>query len=255
MKARLYLCFVALLAALPACADDAAQAAGGNGGAEEGDGGAADGGGAAEGGSDAGGDNAGGSPVVVDPCAGFITEVVDVTYGPDAGVGQADMPGIVLGPPEGAGTFQGSFDVVALGNGGSIVLGFGEQTIVDEEGPDFIVFENAFYAGGDEDAPFAELGTVSVSEDGETWHTFPCTAVEAPYGACAGWHPVIAGSEGSSADPHDPAEAGGDAFDLADLGVSAARFVRIEDRADTTGLSGSFDLDAIALVHWTCDAR
>ncbi len=46
--------------------------------------------------------------------------------------------------------------------------------------------------------------------------------------------------------------AGGDAFDLAELGLSTARFVRIIDSgtSDYTGTSGGFDLDALAVVHW-----
>lgn len=216
-------------------ADDAADAGGEQGGAEQG--------GASEGGAPA-----------VGPCDGFASEVVSVRYGPGAGFGQDAMPAIVLGAPQGTGELSGSLDVLALGNGGSITLGFGQQTIVDEAGPDFIVFENAFYAGGDRTVPFAELGTVEVSADGETWLGYRCVAVEAPYGTCAGWRPVHASALDPSVDPHDPIEAGGDAFDLADLGLTSARFVRITDRSDQTGLSGSFDLDAIGLVHWTCPA-
>ncbi|MFO0550667.1 MAG: hypothetical protein U0271_19895 [Polyangiaceae bacterium] len=187
-------------------------------------------------------------------CDGFATEVVSVEYGPGAGFGQDAMPDIVLGAPIGGGELQGSLDVVALGNGGSITLAFG-GAIVDAPGPDFLVFENAFFAGGDPSAPFAELATVEVSDDGETWVSFPCTATEAPYGACAGWHPVFAGAPDSTADPHDPSEAGGDAYDLADVGLERARFVRIVDRPDTLGFTGSFDLDAVGLVSWECDAR
>lgn len=199
-----------------------------------------------------GGGEGDGARPPVEPCAGFATEVADVQYGSGAGFGQDQMPGIALGPPRGGGETSGSLDVVSLGNGGVIVLGLGDQVLEDGDGPDFIVFENAFYAGGDPEAPFAELATVEVSEDGETWAAFACEATEAPYGSCAGWRPVLAGAEGSSASPHDPREAGGDPFDLADVGLARARFIRITDRPDLTGLSGSFDLDAVALVHWTC---
>lgn len=212
----------------------------------------AGGGDEASGGSDASGGEGQGARAPLDPCAGFASEVIDVEYGAGAGFGQDQMPDIVLGAPRGAGETSGSLDVLALGNGGVIVLGFGDQRIVDREGPDFIVFENAFYAGGDPEAPFAELATVEVSEDGESWSAFPCDALEAPYGSCAGWHPVLAG-EGARVSAHDPSVAGGDAFDLADLGLASARFVRIVDRADLGGLAGSFDLDAVALVHWTCE--
>jgi hypothetical protein len=60
---------------------------------------------------------------------------------------------------------------------------------------------------------------------------------------------VYAGPEGT--DPTDPAAAGGDAFDLADIGVAHARFVRITDSGANTydGETGGFDLDAIAVVN------
>lgn len=52
---------------------------------------------------------------------------------------------------------------------------------------------------------------------------------------------------------------GGDAFDLADLGLTKARFVRLLDlsvachgsRMGCGGGGGGFDLDAIAVVHGT----
>jgi hypothetical protein len=91
-----------------------------------------------------------------------------------------------------------------------------------------------------------------VSDDGHSFVGFPCTASAPPFGSCAGWHPVYANPDKNSIDPTDPAVAGGDAFDLADLGVSHARYVRITDRVDITGLNGSFDLDAVSIVHAGC---
>ena len=181
--------------------------------------------------------------------AAYATEVVSVSYGAGAGFGQADMPGIVLGPPHGAGCCAGSLDVLSLGNGGEIVLGFGPATIVDGPGPDFIVFENPFEIGGNPAAVFAELATVAVSADGAIWRAFPCTASEPPWGSCAGWHPVY---QDGDTGPLDPALAGGDAFDLADVGLSEARYVRIVDRADLQGAAGVFDLDAVGIVHPGC---
>jgi hypothetical protein len=81
---------------------------------------------------------------------------------------------------------------------------------------------------------------------------FPCTATMAPYGSCSGWQPVYANAETNDIDPTDPAVAGGDAFDLADIGVSRARFVRITDRADLDGQNGVYDLDAVAIVNAVC---
>ena len=182
----------------------------------------------------------------------FATEVLSFTPGPGPNFGQDDLPEVVLGPPKGAGAINGSLDVVTLGNGGSITLGFEPSWIVDGPGPDLIVFENAFYVNGNPDTPYAELASVEVSEDGKRFEAFPCTATEAPYGSCAGWHPVYANSDTNTIDPTDPAVAGGDAFDLADLGVAQARYVRITDRIDLAGVNGLFDLDAVSIVNADC---
>jgi len=48
------------------------------------------------------------------------------------------------------------------------------------------------------------------------------------------------------------ATAGGDAFDLADVGLAEARYVRITDRGDLGGLAGVFDLDAVGIVNLEC---
>ena len=188
-----------------------------------------------------------------DRCASrFATGMVSFSKGNGPTTGQALLPDIVLGPPKGAGEKQGSLDVATLGNGGSITLSFDPSRIIDGDGADFIVFENAFNVGGDPTKPFAELATVEVSDDGVNFHGFKCTATEYPYGSCAGWHPVYANADTNHIDPTDPKVAGGDAFDLADLGLKEVRFVRITDRADLQGLNGTFDLDAVSIVHASC---
>ncbi len=185
----------------------------------------------------------------------FITKVVSFTPGECAGFGANEMPDIVLGPPVGTGSLKGSFDVVTLGLGGEIVVSFEPNAIVDGPGPDFIVFENAFYAGGSSTQPAADPGEVSVSEDGVTWKTYECTpGSAAPYGKCAGWHPVYS-APGNGISPIDPATAGGEAYDLAELGITMARFVRIKDKSTGTCEGQQkpnnlgFDLDAIAIVN------
>lgn len=193
-----------------------------------------------------------GPPSVSDCASRFATSVESFVPGEGSDSGQDELPAIVLGPPKGAGELNGSFDVASLGDGGSITLGFAPSVIVDGPGPDFIVFENAFYVNGVRERPFAELAAVAVSEDGRDFSEFPCTASKPPYGSCAGWHPVLANADENDLDPTDPAVAGGDAFDLAELGLSRVRFVRIADRADLGGLSGSFDLDAVSIVHAEC---
>jgi hypothetical protein len=185
-------------------------------------------------------------------CSPFVTNVVRVDYGAGAGFGRSAFPAVVEGPPKGGGCCKGSLNVLSLGDGGSIVVEFG-QTIVDAPGADFIVFENPFDVGGDPQNPYADPATVSVSSDGVTWFAFPCSAGAYPWGACAGWHPVFANPDENAIDPLDPMRAGGDAFDLADLaadgGPMEAKYVRITDRAD---VAGDFDLDAIGVVHGQC---
>jgi len=235
------------------------DAAGADPGATPDAGADASGGAAAEGGAAGAPDAVAGAPAesaggaAGEACVSrFATSVESFTAGPGPTTGQSDLPQIVLGPPRGGGTSHGSLDVATLGNGGTITLGFAPSVIVDRPGPDFIVFENAFYVSGDPTKPFAELGTVEVSDDGQTFHAFPCTATAYPYGSCAGWHAVLANADDNAIDPTDPALAGGDAFDLSDLGLTQARFVRITDRVDQTGTAGSFDLDAVSIVHASC---
>ena len=178
---------------------------------------------------------------------GFAEEVIQADFGEGESFGQSKMPDIVLGGPRGGGCCSGALDVVSLGNGGSIVLGFGERAIIDGPGDDLIVFEIAFWAGGDESAAFVEWGQVAISDDGKTWHEFPC---DPNTGAgCAGRTPTFAHPDQQGVSVFDPEQAGGDAFDLSDLGVKMARYVRISDLPDD---DMGFDLDAVAIVHGTC---
>lgn len=175
----------------------------------------------------------------------FAVEVVAFEPGPGAGFGQDGMPGIVLGPPAGGSASKGSTNVVSLGQGGSIVLRLG-RPLVDGEGPDLIVFENPF------ETPtgllFAEPGVVAVGSDGEAFTAFPCAPAQPAPNGCAGYGPVFAGDNDVSAT--DPASAGGDAFDLADLGIDEARYVKIVDAGDSAAPpTAGFDLDAVAVVE------
>ena len=71
---------------------------------------------------------------------------------------------------------------------------------------------------------------------------------------CAGTNPVLATSD-NHVDPTNPGVAGGDPFDLADIGLSTARFIRIRDSGVNGhgygGATSGFDLDAVAAVHWS----
>jgi hypothetical protein len=187
----------------------------------------------------------------------YASEVVAFTAGSNAGHGAEQFPDVVLGPPTVGPPSVGSLDVLSLGVGGEIIVGFGDRMIEDGPGADFIVWENAFWISGNPENTFAELGEVAVSSDGETWTSFPCDP-ERTDGfdpGCAGWRPR---------QEFEPCamvsllvdQVGGDPFDLADIGVSSARYVRIRDRGvegapmkDAPPLAG-FDLDAVGVVHW-----
>lgn len=183
------------------------------------------------------------------PCQGNAAAVTSFLPGTGAGFGSSSFPDIVLGPPKGAGDIRGSTDVLSLGREGEIVLDLGDCILVDGTGIDLIVFENTFLISGDPENPYAELGAVGVSEDGAAFVEFPCSEGGFPYTGCAGWNPVYS-SPSNGISSFDTANAGGDQFDLADIGVASARYVRIRDMGTVGfGTSVGFDLDAISVVN------
>jgi hypothetical protein len=173
----------------------------------------------------------------------FATDVQSFLPGEGAGFGQDIYPGVVFGPPLGAGEGAGSLDVLSLGLGGELVLGF-EGDLVDGPGPDLIVFENAFVG-------WQEPGVVSASVDGETWIDWPCDAEDSEGGfpGCAGVAPSLSHPD-NCIDATDPLLAGGDAFDLSAIGLESAAYIRVRDAGS---LSGGFDLDSIAIVNGAWD--
>jgi hypothetical protein len=209
----------------------------------------------------------------------YADEVVSYTQGTNGGFNANLLPAVVLGPPAGLGLWVGSLDVVSLGREGSIVLRFVDNVIVDGPGADFKVFENAFMlieGDGYSAPPFAEPGRVKVSQNGSDWAEFPCTLTGAagPYWpGCAGVYPTFS-NLGLRPNPHPsiltttpiedlvdqdsfvlqpPSGAGGDSFDLADVGLAWVRYVKIETttfeaRSATLGQSGP-DIDAVVAVH------
>lgn len=174
------------------------------------------------------------SPPTYQPSS-FINEVLEYEPGDGAGFGQDDFPDIVFGPPLGAGENAGSLDVLSLGEGGSITVAFG-GVIQDGPGADIIVFENSFIG-------WVEPASVWASEDGTEWVEWPCNT-ESGLG-CAGITPVLS-HPNNCIDATDPNVAGGDAFDLADVGLGQARYLRVIDSA-VSG-PGGFDLEAISIV-------
>jgi hypothetical protein len=190
------------------------------------------------------------------------------------------QPGIVLGPPGNATPTTGSLTVLSLGHNGSIVLEFADNEIVDGPGPDFIVFENPFFCSAVPLSPsdpwsvFAEPGVVEASEDGVVFHAFPydAGALGQVSSSCsdrllldrlrglAGLTPSFSGNYTLADDPAvfeagapgGVAGHGGDAFDLATVGLARARFLRITDPGLPIGVPGSsegLDLDTIVTLH------
>ncbi len=188
------------------------------------------------------------------PCQGFAIAVESINYGAGAGFGQNRFPDIILGPPMGIGTYSGSTDVLSLGAGGEIILDVGKCIIIDGIGPDFTVFENVFLISGDPDHPYAELATVSVSADGTEFVDFPCDSDSYPYTGCAGWNPVYSNPD-NDISPFNPDESGGESYDLNDIGVENAQFIRIRatDSYCGSGSACGFDLDAIAVINGETD--
>jgi hypothetical protein len=184
-------------------------------------------------------------PAPSDPFA----DCIESFWPEGAGFGQDRLPDVVLGPPVGGAGVDAGLDVLSLGCGGGITLAFDAPGLVDGPGPDFLVFENPLPVG---DVTFVEPARVLVSADGRDWRVFACDPSADPPTGCAGIRQVFAG-----ADPTDPAAAGGDAFDLADVGLARARYLRLldvgvayhGDRMWCGGGGGGFDLDAVAALH------
>jgi len=183
-----------------------------------------------------------------------------------------------LGPPSGEGAVRGSMNVVSLNAranndggasppyGGSITLKFENNIIVNAEGPDFTIFENVFYAGGDPENRFMEPAIVAVSKDGLNFATFPYDFVphygddreincHNPYcyinadGATrgfAGVNPVY--SNGYSPDPRTPSISGGDSFDLSSITSSRFDWIRYV-RITATGDNWLIDMNGDKVRH------
>ncbi|MEN3040708.1 MAG: hypothetical protein ABDH66_04110 [Bacteroidia bacterium] len=135
--------------------------------------------------------------------------------------------------------------VVSLGKGGFIVLEF-DPPIADGHGVDFIVFENAFRYGNGQ--VFDEWMIVSVSQDGILWQTFPYDSITGE--GLAGRTPTGCTGCSGPIDWQDPSQAGGDAFDLATVGLSWARYVRVTDATHWQPSNRlSADLDGVVAIH------
>ncbi len=185
----------------------------------------------------------------------FADAVVDFAPGSGSGFGADLLPDVVLGPPRGGGPVQQSLDVVSLGNDGAITVRFDQPVICDGPGFDFTVFENAFHVTTPSGPVFEEYGIIAVSQDGVDFVELPYDAIS--HDGLAGRVPVLSDPD-NGIDPLQPAESGGDAFDLSTVGLTWVAYVRITDPGATIpdpgnrippGDKGGFDLDAVAALH------
>lgn len=180
---------------------------------------------------------------------------------PGAGLATAGMPHQATG-------MAGDGLTVSLGDGGQATLTF-QYPIRNENGPDFVVFENAF------NATFLELALVEVSSDGQNFVRFPAisnTDTNTQVGSFGSVDPTklynLAGKyRAGYGTPFDLEEL---IADSAILDLNAVTHVRLIDAVgsmqnsfasrDSRGIkindpwktpfpSSGFDLDAIGVLH------
>lgn len=181
----------------------------------------------------------------------------------------------VVGDPHG-----GSLEVLSRGYSTKppnnyVILSWSGRWVEDVDGPDLVVFENAFFTG---ERVFMDHAVVSASADGEKFYEFPhdylaedesrYSADPADWVGFAGTSPVSFDSRATPCqDPFGPG-LGGDFFDLDDLPnevvEAGVRFVKLVAaptlvNPDTgspyprSGASDGFDLDGIVARSMAAD--
>ncbi len=152
---------------------------------------------------------------------------------------------LILSTPDG--------DVMSIGRGGEIILELDGRGLMDGNGVDFIIYENAFQG-------WYECAEVSVSSDNQNFYTFPCqnTNESQDTDLCAGYEETL-----THLDPEDylSQRGSGDTFDLANLNLEITEplnYIKIVDKGVCGGtpewmtqMLNGFDLDAITLIHLT----
>lgn len=132
----------------------------------------------------------------------------------------------------GGGQWAGSLDVFSLGTtvDDALILSF-SAPVRDEDGPDLAVFENPFDIQGG--GRFFDPVVVEVSADCAEYFAFPFTydggewtADPAQWHGFAGITPVLLHDDEHPVDPLTE-DAGGDRFDLAEVGLEEVTCVRL----------------------------
>lgn len=143
-------------------------------------------------------------------------------------------------------------EVLSLGLGGEIIVSFKNYSIIDGEGVDFVIFENVFTNPINKKL-FVEPAIVSVSQDGINFTEFPYDFKTLE--GCAGLTPTFGENN-----PFDYPSGGGDGFDLADIGLSEIKFIKIKDITVKLlkdldhfyydPIISGFDLDAVVGINF-----
>ncbi len=160
------------------------------------------------------------------------------------------------------GPFDGS--VLSLGDGGVVTIGF-EQSIKNNPGYDFAVFENGFKVGF---SYYLELAHVEVSANGTDFFRFPSESLSDTSYQTDNFGYTDPESLRNLAGKHQAPY--GTLFDLEELGLEEINYIRLIDvvgsvndsfgSRDSKGRiindpwptpfpSGGFDLDAVAVVN------
>lgn len=189
----------------------------------------------------------------------FIDTVYSFKPGTIQFVGQGTeyFPMNIFGPPSSSASrvvpASSPYDVCSIGIGGEIILGLKNGRILNGDGVDFIIFENAFERQID-GVVFAEPAIVSVSQNGIDFIEFPFNSWTLD--GLAGKTPTN-GLE----NPFDISVSGGDGFDLEVLGLDFITHIKLKDTSRIVSqdekhpfyqpefIVSGFDLDAIAIVH------
>lgn len=212
------------------------------------------------------------------PVEALADEIVDAPGATGEGLGD---PHAAIDGVRGGGWLAGSTDVYSLDYAERpyLVLGFSGLRVTNGPGADLVVFENAFRTTWDDAAYFMDPMVVSVSLDGTRWVELPhhylavdphaySTAIS-DWEGFAGVTPVIVNDDTHPMSWFDPG-AGGDAFDLDELGTEGDageirargfRYVRLTSAALVTDpdtgasyphdpVSNGADVDGVAGRHF-----
>ncbi|ROL57106.1 hypothetical protein D9V86_12510 [Bacteroidetes/Chlorobi group bacterium ChocPot_Mid] len=146
--------------------------------------------------------------------------------------------------------FNSPEQILSLGLGGEITVGFKNYKIINGDGDDFIVFENVFL-NPINGKYFIEPAEVSVSKDGINFIKFPYDTIN--FIGCAGLHPTLWNSRNIQ-------NSGGDKFDLNSIGLDYITHIKIRDISREIlqnpknpyydPIISGFDLDAVIGINY-----